>query len=193
MNNKGKAFLKEMKEKLANMSDEEFNIMFDAVCDDEDTSMTINEFLSQYDKPEIITNTTYSWLGKSNATKEEVRKFANNLLEAIGEPLPAISKPKTMNGLPFQVMTTDYAERDIWRSDYRILHQSWTDWRLPTVDEMRMIYEVDNNLEPGIYWTSDDGSDKISKKAFNFIDGSVGSYITVARFRVRVVRDRDQK
>lgn len=47
MKTPGELFLEKMKVNLANMSDEEFIERFNAVCDDEDNSMTVEEYLQQ--------------------------------------------------------------------------------------------------------------------------------------------------
>lgn len=159
----------------------------------------------------ITKETLYSWPARSKMTAEESRLFANEILEVIGDKpvdnldslvtvksspgLSHILKPgntkKNINDLPFEIERPPFARKMRWGNAFASASMVGPNWRLPSIAELRVIYECETDFVKSTYWSCDlvDGLG-LGALAFDFSDGTVQEILTTTICYVRLVRTK---
>lgn len=123
---------------------------------------------------------TFSWDAAFNVSKQETIDFANHLLE--------LANYKQKETLPFEIADKFTEKHLYWDKAVEYVKTLGDGWRLPTKDELDLIYESENDFEQDNYWSNSQWGTYDSWKQ-NFADGEQDYKYKTANFYVRAIKD----
>ena len=118
------------------------------------------------------------------------------LLETSAKPLSdeffvrieALKSVKPKSSLPFEVANKRTEEPSTWYDAIEYVELLGDGWRLPTIEELDVIYKSENDFEKEGYWSSTE-FDYRSSWQYEFDSGRKDYYGKTAFCYVRTVRD----
>lgn len=97
---------------------------------------------------------------------------------------------ETPNELPFEIAPLIHGYRCDWYEANKHCEALGDGWRLPTLEELKLIYEYDNTFCKGWCWSSSNGEEEDDMWVQNMYNGRRGQDITWhARNMVIAIRD----
>lgn len=127
---------------------------------------------------------TYSWDAVNNISKEQVEEFIKLLQYQLN--LDVVKPCSKSNVLPFEIADKSTEKELTWHDAVAYVKSLGDGWRLPTRDELDLIYNSKNDFI-GYYWSSTEDRGNSACVQY-FSNGGQGVSDKSASYYVRAVR-----